>query len=97
MPSAGCRKGGFKMHFSNFYNRSHNKRNVISKSQKYQKYIPGDIIQLPAGSNCYNFGIITLKSVLLGRKMLMCRFISLAMTACLEIEINPMIPVTDCS
>ena len=51
-------------------------------------------------SNCFNFGLITVKSILLGRKTLLFiqrHFISLAMTACSRIEINPMTPLTDCS
>ena len=46
---------------------------------------------MPLVSDCYNFGLITLKSILLGRKALMFIHIPLAMTACSEIEVNPTI------
>ena len=91
----------FKMHFSNFYNRSLKGMLLLFIDSLW--YNPWDIIQsylldlkvfvysMQLVSNCYNFGLITEKHWCSYKG----HYIPLAMTAaCSRIEINPTMPVT---
>ena len=103
MPVAGCQESGFKMHFSNFYNRSLKGMLLLFIDSRW--YNPWDIIQsylldlkvfvysMQLVSNCYNFGLITEKHWCSYKG----HYIPLTMTAaCSRIEINPTMQDPDC-
>ena len=97
MPAARCQESGFKMHSSNFYNRS-------LKAKLFIDNLPRDIIQsyvldlkvfVDSMQLVSNTGF-QIAITLFIQRPLYGHFIPLAMTACSRIEINAAMPVTRC-